>query len=636
MKQERIFTIVVTLLVLTGLAGCSATGFSDGQDTNSEKFNVAIKTELPEDEELITVNPELAHPGAEVKITVNQNNSHWLDNLEIREGVHVFTPQLAPNEQQSNSLTYLFNMPAADVTVTASFKDQKNSDATLRELFSIQGNIVQLSNDTLGFDQTVENYYLEIPSPVATADLSWTPSHITARTELICLTDLADLPRETPVNAKIRVAAQNGDLKNYTVKILRRPNLKLKQVEFLGPQGSEFSSTVRIMDPGPVIEPAIPCFSGSTVSLKLVPFDMQAKITGEGSYSTVFYNNIGVQNNCGLYITAGATLSGVVTVSKIVQSVRFTETYQLTVFRPADANYPQFPLAIGGTLQFIGGNGIYDEVHIFDSSANQVTFDVRYMLEEGSVSVFMVGGGGGGGKSAAGNLPGSGGGAGGVLHMTGLSLSTGDYTINVGSGGAGGAVFGINGLTKKQAAETYNGGNTTLTGGTVNLVAKGGGGGGWHQSGNGGAGGDGGSGGGGYGRSADAALGYENQGKNGGLHDNYGCAGGGGYKETGRGGTATNGAGHGGAGFSAAEIPMLEGVAMIPQEFAGGGAGGADNARATHGGGARFTGTDEALPRTATGSSGTGGGGAGGFNSNGFSGGSGIIIVRFKYTAPTR
>lgn len=99
-------------------------------------------------------------------------------------------------------------------------------------------------------------------------------------------------------------------------------------------------------------------------------------------------------------------------------------------------------------------------IHVFENSgllySNEPLTNCRYLI---------VGGGGG-----AGSDMGGGGGAGGVLTASNLSLlGSSDYTITVGGGGAGappGHGTGVRGT---------NGGNSSIVGPSVNLIATGGG-----------------------------------------------------------------------------------------------------------------------------------------------------------------
>jgi subtilase family serine protease len=234
-------------------------------------------------------------------------------------------------------------------------------------------------------------------------------------------------------------------------------------------------------------------------------------------------------------------------------------------------------------------------------------------------TVLVVAGGGAGGAS---NIAG-GGGAGGLIYATSYS-ATGNINVVVGAGGVGSTVdaYGLNG-------------NDSSFG---TLVAIGGGGGGSadaHRTGQ-----NGGSGGGasayGINESYDglalqpdsASGGYGNNGSYGTTTPNYGAGGGGGAGGSGGTGTITNG-GAGGAGLNY----TIDGSNTY---YAGGG-GGAINTPGTPGvGGSGIGGNGAIVWGVATNGAdhtGSGGGGGNSYGTPGGSGGSGIVIIRYRTNA---
>lgn len=101
-------------------------------------------------------------------------------------------------------------------------------------------------------------------------------------------------------------------------------------------------------------------------------------------------------------------------------------------------------------------------------TGKSATRTITFQIQSASVPVsfLIVGGGGSGGRADGYPGLGGGGGAGGLIETT-ATVSASSLTIVVGSGGAAGAPVGS------------NGGNSTVTGTGVNLVAIGGGRGGW-------------------------------------------------------------------------------------------------------------------------------------------------------------
>jgi len=183
--------------------------------------------------------------------------------------------------------------------------------------------------------------------------------------------------------------------------------------------------------------------------------------------------------------------------------------------------------------------------HLFDSSSSfTVTQDID------SAEYIIIGGGGDGGSNGGG-----GGGAGGFLKGS-TALTAGTYTYTIGAGGSRSAP--VNSATGGDYSSRWSGGDTTLTGGGVNLTADGGGGGGIrtgtspYAEARGGAGGSSGGNGGGNNTSSNpygATAGQGNTGGDDGSSDTNAAGGGGG----GAGGAGTNGAyragGNGGAGI---------------------------------------------------------------------------------------
>jgi len=242
-------------------------------------------------------------------------------------------------------------------------------------------------------------------------------------------------------------------------------------------------------------------------------------------------------------------------------------------------------------------------VHTFNSSSQlNVSKNIN-------ATILIVSGGGGGGGNQAG------GGGGGGLNYTNVSLTAQNYTVIVGLGGTGGTDAVNNG---------WSGGNSSF-GATINTTG-GGGGGSYNGGSKNGANGDSGGGGNGADTATTGGIGKAGQGYNGGNSTGNGGGGGGGAGETGGNGNAGT-AGNGGTGF----ITSINGSSIC---YAGGGGGGVQSSgisagSATCGGGNGAKGNTIA---GASGINGTGGGGGGGSNTvydKGYSGGSGIVIVRY-------
>lgn len=315
----------------------------------------------------------------------------------------------------------------------------------------------------------------------------------------------------------------------------------------------------------------------------------------------------------------------------------------------------------GGVLTATGGsialvNGFI--VHTFTGTEN---FTVTGGNLTG-VEVLLVGGGGGGGTrnaggDAGGTDGGAGGGGGGFVQVSGQTVSAGTYLASIGQGGT---------ATRTPSSQSPGGtgGDTTFIG----LTAKGGGYGGCGPSFPGGDGGPGGSGGGkGGGGGTNGSGGTALQPSQPGLSGSNGFGNAGGpniasppYSGAGGGGAGTNGTGvsggesrngHGGNGRES----TITGSSFT---YAAGGGGGGGGPTTTNGGNGGHTPVNHAgsgemghggkSPKNqlttdglaASANTGHGGGGgcglapghspAGGY---GGAGGSGIVIVRYPYTA---
>ena len=274
-----------------------------------------------------------------------------------------------------------------------------------------------------------------------------------------------------------------------------------------------------------------------------------------------------------------------------------------------------------GFMEATGGTETTDgdyKVHTFNSSG---TFTVQAVGSLAVVEYLVIAGGGGGGKGNTPNSYGCGGaGAGGYLTATDFTVTAQAYTITVGAGGAGATSDNSNGSTGSDSTFstiTTDGGGSGAAGGTAT-----------------GVGGDGGSGGGGAkgttggtGTAGPPRQGYDG-GDGSGASTNH-QAGGGGASEVGEdtpAAPATAG-GQGGDGLASS----ITGASVTR----GGGGSGTSTPGPATAGGAGGGGTG-AIANTTPGTDGTantgGGGGAGGSGAvPGRTGGSGVVIIRYKF-----
>jgi hypothetical protein len=303
---------------------------------------------------------------------------------------------------------------------------------------------------------------------------------------------------------------------------------------------------------------------------------------------------------------------------------------------------PPFVAATGGTITTCGDF----KIHTFTGPGTFTVTTAGTPAGSNSVEYLVVAGGGGGSTNRAGAFDGGagGGGAGGFRQnypsptTAGLPVTAQGYPITVGSGGAG----GIQGGPPAPGTPGTPGNNSIFS----TITSTGGGGGGatedYTPSLDGLSGGSGGGGGSSDGPPAFGVGGAGNtpptsppQGSNGGssgASNTY--AGGGGGGAGGVGAAASGSSANGGAGG----VGSASSISGSPVSYSGGGGGGGNTSGGTGGtGGGGAGGASSPAPGAGTsGTVNTGGGGGGvGRNAapgnNGAAGGSGIVVIRYKF-----
>ena len=292
-----------------------------------------------------------------------------------------------------------------------------------------------------------------------------------------------------------------------------------------------------------------------------------------------------------------------------------------------------FITATGGTITTCGNY----KIHTFTSPGTFCVSSLSNLPANNSVDYLVVAGGGGGGRDRAG-----GGGGGGFRESSGtasgcysvsplgtgvsaLPVSVTGYPITVGAGGGGGvvspAVNGLNGSNSVFSTITSTGGGGGMT--SNSSVPRGGG-------------NPGGSGGGGGGSNPAPASPPAGAGNTPPVSPPQGQPGG-----EGQDGANSRGAGGGGATAAAANASTspasatpggagaTTSISGTPTGYAGGG--GATGGPPTTGGTASDGGGAGGSPTGTSGTANTGGGGGGSHLATGASGGSGIVIIRYKY-----
>jgi hypothetical protein len=302
----------------------------------------------------------------------------------------------------------------------------------------------------------------------------------------------------------------------------------------------------------------------------------------------------------------------------------------------------------GGTVEFIPtAHGGYEEVHTFTNtgSSDQASYTLGFKSKPNVYAEVLVVAGGGAGGAATNAHSAGGGGAGGLLYKNVLLDQT-SYDIKVGRGGKGNTTP-YNSTQYSSTSHSENGKNSSMAGGTVNLVATGGGGGADHSMGNANRGANGGSGGGNGNSQGTPGQPVSGQGNHGGYGGSlFSGGGGGGAGSEGYDPPAIKRTGRGGYGISI----DISGNQKI---YAGGGAGGFVYNGINIAAGPSVLGS---TPTGSAGENGTGNGGSGGGTgicngdgntvtigsvtyrsadaNAGYNGGSGIVIVRFPVVFP--
>jgi hypothetical protein len=365
-----------------------------------------------------------------------------------------------------------------------------------------------------------------------------------------------------------------------------------------------------------------------TVTLPASPsFGDIVAIKDSGSYAatnniTIARNGSNIENNAsnGLINIHGAST----TLVYVDASSGWLVVDSGTV---SDFQAPEFVTATGGTVTTCGNC----KIHTFNSSGCFVVTSGGNDLGSNSVNYLVVAGGGAGGQGKSGNGGGSGGGAGGfreskspgsnwtaspLASSTSLLVTVQTYPITVGGGGGPGSGCGLPGS------------NSIFS----TITSAGGGGGGGGQSPD-----DGQPGGSGAGRNlGNSPPTSPPQGKDGGASGGGTAGGGGGAGEIGAAGTPNN-YGVGGRGGAGVTTSISGGSVAYAGGGGGGGYSGGPSGAPNAGGAGSPCGTGGRGNPVANGTTNRGGGGGGNGGGDSTSnaphglGGSGVVIIRYKY-----
>ena len=335
----------------------------------------------------------------------------------------------------------------------------------------------------------------------------------------------------------------------------------------------------------------------------------------------------------------GGVANGAIKTASQGQGITFVYIDATVGWRSVQSNEidtvgSNYVAASGGTETTCGDF----KIHTFTSPGTLTVTQSGSPVGSDTIDYLVVAGGGGGG-SGTGPDGGSGGGGGGfrlsnstcmpapltspLATPTGLSAATGSFPISIGAGGSGG---------------TQPGAGTSGTNSSFSTITSAGGG----QGGNGandpGAAGSGGSGGGGHqqsGGSGNTPPVSPPQGQDGGGGGSNGGNGGGGAGAAGGAGSG-NGGGNGGEGSYVlgtgfAGSNGTTGPVGTARYFSGGGGGSGSPGRSPPGGNGSGGSGGGTAGQGSNASDNTGGGAGGNASSTGVNGGSGIVIIRYKF-----
>ena len=298
----------------------------------------------------------------------------------------------------------------------------------------------------------------------------------------------------------------------------------------------------------------------------------------------------------------------------------------------ATASTSDYVIASGGTESTSGD----EKIHIFESSGTFTVSNAGTASGSNAVTYLVIAGGAGGGFSNCGEKGAGGGGAGGfrtnyspgaLPGTAGLSVSAQAYPITIGAGGASTSAGGTSTFSSISSAGGGTGGRgTSGSGGSNHNGVSGGSGGGSTKGGSGGAG--------------NTPPVSPSQGNNGGASGNpVGESGSGGGGASAVGASVPGSGGVGGAG-GAGSPSAINGVDTTRAGGAGGGGHPTNNPTGAGGaGGSGGGGTGGTAGGSPAGTAGTAnfGGGGGGASGNtpgvtvGNAGGSGYVVIRYKY-----
>jgi hypothetical protein len=420
-----------------------------------------------------------------------------------------------------------------------------------------------------------------------------------------------------------------------------------------GPTGAVSWNTTKITaDPNPAVT-GVGYFADTTsaaFTITLPATPAAGAVIGIADYANTFAtNNLTVGRN-GSNI-GGSAINAVLSTNGVSVTFVYVDATQGWIVTDSgnrsDLPLPTYIVATGGTILTCGNF----KTHVFTGPGTFTVCSVGNPVGSNSVEYLVVAAGGGGGKGNTSDA-GGGGGAGGYRQnypsptTAGLPVTATSYPITIGSGGAGSSTCLTRGTSGNNSifstiTSTGGGGGGTFNGGAPVPA--------YNPGASGGSGGGGGAGSGcagiGAGGSGNSPPTSPSQGNKGGDRsnlpagpNNFMAGGGGGIGAAGGDGTPTT-AGNGGIGSPISTTvfgptaPSYGTPGPAPgRYFAGGGGAHGVPARSfpTNGNGGAGGGGAGGIPAGVAGTINTGGGGGSGAPT-GAAGGSGIVVIRYKF-----
>jgi hypothetical protein len=351
--------------------------------------------------------------------------------------------------------TYSFKMPAGDVELSAEFTQEVDSDnAEILGIYASAGTV----------KKTGELYEVEIPYGINGVYISAQCEEINAvpvlTSEAEGLLVLEDYDGENLLGINFTVPAglseflltvtsANGEtVKPYTITVSQWPDLTLKSLTV----SNEAADFLRELDPA---------LESQALNVPLCDETLRTFMITAVPSGDENLQDVTVSVPIPKLITP---YNGKLTLSRTISGRPYAKDYTVRLTMSDDPNFPLNPMADGGYVTFVKDGDDYYEIHRFTQLGAGTLSFIQNVPTGLSARVLVVAGGGGGGGGSSYAVYGGGGGAGGVVYEEAFPISQKNTPVSVGDGGNNGV----------QANDGKDGENSTFS----SITAYGGGGGG--------------------------------------------------------------------------------------------------------------------------------------------------------------